>query len=676
MAATASTRRAVTALISSLLLLAAPVAAQQWRGGDSLPLLRRATAQRLTRDTDTLLTAWRARARGVVRMASLIEHGGTSVERVIRADELEVEVYGEAPNRHKQIIVAWRDSSFLPNRIVFHRDHLGIVANDFGGILRLGEGEEVRDVLHPLSPAGLASYQFAEGDTLRISGPGGTVRVVEVQVRPADPALAAVVGTLFIDVDRAALVRFRFTFTPAAYRDPTVEDITVILENTLQERARWLPWQQAIVIRRGQPLLDLPIHTVLRADWTIGEYELGAVHPVGRFLGALVDGLRRPGGDSTWRETLASRMALLPDAEAAIGEAQRAAAEALGGRLLSGLPRTRLLAGGLSELLRVNRVGGVTPMIGVRSHLGAATTIGARLGVGLSDGRLLGGVTVRRPMSSMEWAVGAERRLMDVGDARAGSGVASSLGALLGGGDLGDWTLLERVWLGARRASAHHLLEAELTREWSWSAATRFTPLTGSSRSNPALGLGAATVGRLSVAGRRASGEGWRLRAEAGRGSVVWRRIAVEARGSVALGVGRLGVALEAGAGSRELPGYRDFVLGGQSSLPGVGYRALGGKRMARAEIGWSLPVRITTPPIPNAKYLSLPSRITPLLAAGIAGGDDPDRPWRGTARIQPVAGVRLDLWGPLLRVEAGVSLRSGRVGLSVDAHPDWWPVL
>lgn len=663
-------------MLLSCLLLAAPAAAQQWRSGDSLPLLRRATAQRLTRDSDTLLAAWRARAHGVVRMAALVEHGGKSVERVIRADELEVEVYGEAPNRHKQIIITWRDSSFLPNRILFHRDHLGIVANDFGGILRLGEGEEVRDVLHPLSPAGLASYQFAEGDTLRISGPGGTVRVVEVQVRPVEPALAAVVGTLFIDVDRAALVRFRFTFTPAAYRDPTVEDITVLLENTLQEGARWLPWRQAIVIRRGQPLLDLPIRTVLRADWTIGDYELGVVHPAGRFLGALVDGLRRPGADSTWHEALAQRMVLLPDADAALAEAQRAAAEALGGRLLSGLPRTRLLAGGLSELLRVNRVGGVTPAIGVSRQVGASATIGARIGIGLSDGRLLGGVTLRRPVSSMVWAVGAERRLVDVGDVAAGSGVSSSLATLLDGSDLGDWTLLERAWLGVRAAGAHHSIDAELAREWSWSVATDFTPLTGRARANPSLGVGAAMVGRLSVAGRRASGEGWQLRAEAGRGLVGWQRIAAEARGSVVLGAGRLGVAVEAGAGSRQMPGYRDFVLGGRGSLPGLGFRAMGGQRMIRAEIGWSLPVRVATPPFPNARYLRLPSRITPLLAAGIAGGDDPGRPWRGSARLEPVAGVRLDLWGPLLRVEAGVSLRSGRVGVSVDAHPDWWPVL
>lgn len=606
----------------------------------------------------------------------MIEHGGTSVERVIRAEELEVEVYGEAPNRHKQIIVAWRDSSFLPNQIRYHRDHLGIVANDFGGVLRLGEGEEVRDVMHPLSPAGLTRYEFLEGDTLRITGPAGTLRVVEVLVRPRDPTSAGTVGTLYIDVDRVALVRFRFTFTPAAYRDPTVEDITVTLENALQENTRWLPTQQSIVIRRGQPLLDLPIRTVLRADWIIGDYELGVVHPANRFVGFLVDGLRAPGGDSVWRESLADRLEPLPGAEASIAEAQRAAASALGRRLLNGLPRTRLLAAGVSELLRVTRVGGITPSIGARRQLGAGTTLGLRLGVGTSDWRLLGAGTLSRTRGPSAWTVGAERRLADVGDAPAASGVASSLSTAIDGTDLADWALLERGWLGVRRPLAGAVMELELSREWSWSVATRFTPLSGTAADNPALGVGAATVGRIRLTHRRATGDGWQLSAEAGRGAASWRRAALLLRATTPMRAGRLILSAEGGIGSDSLPGYRQFVLGGRQTLPGVPHRSLGGRRMARVDVGWALPVTVPTPPFPNARHLGLPSTMMPFVAVGIAGGDDARSRWRGRGELESVAGVRLDLWGPLLRVEAGVSLRTGRVGFSVDAHPDWWPVL
>jgi hypothetical protein len=97
---------------------------------------------------------------------------------------------------------------------------------------------------------------------------------------------------------------------------------------------------------------------------------------------------------------------------------------------------------------------------------------------------------------------------------------------------------------------------------------------------------------------------------------------------------------------------------------------------VVRVEAGWAVPVALPTPPLPNARYLDLPSTVMPFLAVGISGGDDARLPWRGTGEIESSAGVRFDLWGPLLRVEAGVSLRSGRFGISVDAHPDWWPVL
>jgi hypothetical protein len=664
------------ALVGALLLQPALLEGQEWHRGDSVAVLQRAATQRLTRDADTLLAAWQARAHGVVRMTSVIEHGGTSVERVIRADELEVEVYGEAPNRHKQIIVAWRDSSFLPNRVRYHRDHLGIVANDFGAVLRLGDGEEVRDVLHPLSPDGLVRYQFAERDTLRIAGPGGTVRVVAVEVRPLDPTAPGAVGTLYLDIDRAALVRFQFTFTPASYRDASVEDITVVLENALQEGTRWLPWRQSIVIRRGEPLLDLPLRTILRADWTLTDYALGVTHAPNRFRGFSVDGLRRTGGDTTWRQSLAERLVPLPDADEAIAEAQRAAMRSLGGKLLDGLPRTRFAAEGVSDLLRVTRVSGVTPMLGVRRQLGGAVTARVRIGVGSANGRLLGGIALTRSLAGATWTIGGERRLADVGDLPSGSGVASSLATAFGGTDLGDWTLLGRAALTVRTRFAGGALEGELAREWSRSVATAFTPLGGTARANPSLGIGAATVLRASYAHRNAAGDGWRAAAEVGAGEEQWQRLSASWRGGLAVGPGRIGAVLDGGAASREVPGYRAFALGGRNTLPGTPYRVLGGRRMARIEVGWTVPATLPMPPLPNTRGLRLASAVTPFVAAGVAGGDDARWPWRAAGRVEPVVGVRLDLWGPLVRIETGMSLRTGRFGVSIDAHPDWWPIL
>ena len=296
----------VQAGVAGCRVLAGRSGAQEWRTGAGIDLIRRAVDHRAARDADTLLAAWQAEAHGVLRYASVLDHGDGPVERVIRADELRVEVYGEAPNRSKQIIVAWRDTTFLPNRLNYHRDHLGIVANDFGATIRLGQGEEVRDVPHPLSDAGLDAYQFAIGDTVVLNGPRGMVRVVAIAVRPSHPDSMGTVGTLYLDLDRAALVRFRFTFTPASYRDPTVEEITVTLENALQQNARWLPWRQSIVIRRGFPLLEMPARTVIRGDWTIENYQLGVHHAADRFTGPYIAGPRVP-NTGTWDTTLGSR---------------------------------------------------------------------------------------------------------------------------------------------------------------------------------------------------------------------------------------------------------------------------------------------------------------------------------------------------------------------------------
>jgi hypothetical protein len=40
------------------------------------------------------------------------------------------------------------------------------------------------------------------------------------------------------------------------------------------------------------------------------------------------------------------------------------------------------------------------------------------------------------------------------------------------------------------------------------------------------------------------------------------------------------------------------------------------------------------------------------------------------------VAGLAVELFMHLLRVEAGVGLRDGAVGLTFDVQPDWWGLL
>ena len=209
-----------------------------------------------------------------------------------------MEVYWQAPDRSKQVISGWRDGAFLPTDIHYHRDHLGIVTNDFGDVIRIGEGDEVRDVPHPLSPAGPDGYDYALGDSLVIRTGTGAIRVRRVEVRPKDFGRPMVVGTLYLDAETAALVRFRFSFTPAAYLDRQLEDISIVLENGRFEGRYWLPYRQDVEIRRRTTWLDFPARGIIRARWEIGDYDLNPALPPSTFTGVPIGGLHAPEPDT------------------------------------------------------------------------------------------------------------------------------------------------------------------------------------------------------------------------------------------------------------------------------------------------------------------------------------------------------------------------------------------
>src|SRR5207245_2310267 len=88
--------------------------------------------------------------------------------------------------------------------------------------------------------------------------PQREVRVVALRVRPKDFTAARIVGTLYLDAETADLVRLAFNFTPRAYLDPQLEDISIVLDNALWETRFWLPYRQEIEIRRRATWLDRP----------------------------------------------------------------------------------------------------------------------------------------------------------------------------------------------------------------------------------------------------------------------------------------------------------------------------------------------------------------------------------------------------------------------------------
>jgi hypothetical protein len=665
---------------------AAPLVAQAWNAPEALALVRRATERRLAAQADSTLTSYRTRAHGFVFFLAQVGEGLTEPPRLVKADELRVEVYWRAPDRSKQVILGWRDGAFLPTDINYHRDHLGIVTNNFGDVIRIGEGDEVRDVPHPLSPGAPTSYDYALGDSLAIRTAAGVTVVREVQVRPRSFARPLVVGTLYLDAATAQLVRFRFSFTPPAYLDPQLEDISIVLENALFEHRYWLPFRQEIEIRRRARWLDFPARGIIRGRWEIEGYDLNLPLSDAVFRGPAIAGLTRPAPrDSSWTEPLSDAVAGMAapvnrqDMDALRVEVERIA----GARALSGLPASRPAAGSVSDLAHVNRVQGLA--------LGFGGVVGLRerrievrpwIGYGTSDHRITGGLETEAGLGATRISLDASRRVRDLSDLPVISPVLNSILAQEGGKDFGDYVLLTGASAGVRhRLSGRTSLRLTVGVEESRSAATRATPATGEYRANPALGSGTWSVAGLEL--ERASGgiavhrdlQG-RLRLEGGTGPVDYLRATAEGRWLTTLGGHELVSRIYVGAATDGLPAYRSFVLGGRGTLLGEPFRAYGGRDVALGQVEWRFEAPV--PAIPLGSFASTGRRMTvaPFVALGVAGRPLAGLPWGASDGVRPVAGVALEWFMRLIRVEAGIGLRTGDFGLTVDINRDWWGLL
>src|SRR5256886_758112 len=303
-------RRPVLAVLAlGVLLRPAPAAAQAWNSDAALALARRAVLRRGGAVADSSLHDYKAQAHGFLFFLGAFGQGLADPPRLVKADQLELEVYWKAPASSKQRVIGWRDQTQLPTDINYHRDHLGIIQNNFGAAMRLGEGDEVRDVPHPLSPAGPAIYDFALGDTTTIMLPEREVRVVTLRVRPKDFGLPRIVGTLYLDAETADLVRMAFNFTPRSYLDAELEDVSIVLDNALWERRYWLPYRQEIEIRRRATWLDVPVRGIIRARWEIDGYVLNLGLANSWFAGDEITFLPKAERDSfPWKEPLGAAL--------------------------------------------------------------------------------------------------------------------------------------------------------------------------------------------------------------------------------------------------------------------------------------------------------------------------------------------------------------------------------
>ncbi len=668
--------------------LAVP-AAQTWNAPAAVDLAQRAIARRTQAAADTALRDYKAQAHGFLFFLGQFGEGLADPPRLVKADQLELEVYWKAPASSKQRVVGWRDRAELPTDINYHRDHLGIVQNNFGAAIRLGEGDEVRDVPHPLSAAGPDLYDYALADSTTITFPQREVRVVALRVRPKDFDAPRIVGTLYVDAATADLVRLAFNFTPRAYLDAQLEDVSIVLDNALWEGRFWLPYRQELEIRRRATWLDVPARGIIHARWDIEGYAFNLGLATSWFQGDEITFLPKAERDSfPWPEPLADAIQTVaePVRQSDLERVRAEVEQIAGRRALTGLKARRLGVRGLSDLVRANRVEGLTLGAGlVWRGGGERRELRVIASYGFSDRRPKGSVAAvdREGRGALEASLFREVR--DVGDERVIAPLLNSFASQEFGADYGDYYLADGARLTYRHGSGvRGEWSAALGRETIRSLAVTAEPANGSFRPNPALGGGETGVDLAQLALRRRS-EGFAVRrdvhyelvAETGRADGGNTYVRVSGTGHLLLPAGatRLLVRALGGVATHALPAHRSFVLGGRGTLLGDDFRRWGGGRMALAHLEWRVPVPFVS--LRLGPYTRTPRQLTvaPYVAAGWADRPVPGTPWVATPGTRVTLGLGLE-WLGVFRLEAGVGAESRRVGFALDVTRDFWGIL
>ncbi|HUF28255.1 MAG TPA: hypothetical protein VMM18_14860 [Gemmatimonadaceae bacterium] len=691
-------KNVLAALLAACMIVGGPAApyagAQEWNDTRTRALVERATERRAQQLADTGLVDYRATARGYLTFLAQLGEGFPDPPKVVKADELALEVYWRSPDLSKQRIVGRRDTLLLPTDIEYHRDHLGIVQNNFPSIIRLGDGDEVRDVPHPLSAAGLREYDFAISDSLSIRLPGRLIEVIQVRVRPRDDRQPRVIGAVYLDRATADVVRMAFNFTRAAYLDRYLEDLAIVLENGLVGARFWLPSRQEIEIRRTGTWLEYPARGIIRGRWEICCYELNQGLEAGIFAGPeIVDAPASVRARFEWSGSIMDslppdvRAARPEDVEQIQAEARRLVrAEALARSRQSALATRRV-----SDIVRVNRVEGLALGTGVSHRLGRG--FGAELSAryGVADEALKGIVGLRyEHAAGLAVRLFAHRTHRQAEDLPEVSLLRNSFAAQEFGS---DWTnpydargVGVELRAGVPGASRWRL---EIGVEEQDPLEVNATPTSGSFgptiaawpiRSTravlgverpPRLGpFGTEVRGSAELRGSLFRGSGMTLDRERAALGRVFAHIEIERP----LGVRRLVfrstvAAVEATDGL--VPPQDMVYLGGPITGPGYGFHTIHGTFGASQRIELRTPVPFV--PIPLGRFGRVPASATlaPYAHASWAAGaaDSPTGP-------RPALGVGLLTLFDVLRFDVARGLCDGRWTFSVDVGREFWGIL
>ncbi len=678
-----------------------------------MTLVDAAIARRAAQLADTGLAGYKANAHGFLTFLAQMGDQLDEPPKVVRTDELAVEVYWRAPNLSKQRIVGRRDTLLLPTDIEYHRDHLAIVQNNFPGIIRLGDGDEVQDVPHPLSAAGRAVYDFATTDSFTIRTIDRTFEVIEVKVRPKDDRKARAVGAVYLDKSNGVVVRMAFSFTRAALKDPQLEDVSVILENGLVAGRFWLPRRQEIEIRRTGSWMDFPVRGIIRGRWEVTDAEVLDPQPAPFYAGPEVVSAPEPqlkaykfnGGIL---QSLPGDVTLSADDD--VRRVQEEARALVRAEALARTQRTVPSARSISEVVRVNRVEGIALGGGITRAFGGGFSATARGRYGFSDHSIKQQLSLGwQEADGAGWTLSGYNDFGQIGDEAEVSRIRNSIAAQEFGADLTDPFGLRGVALtvdlGVRWGNRWRVTGA---REHESSLSVHASPATG--RYAPTTRVAQVDVSRLSLDVTRVSTApilGFTVRSSA---NLTFRVIAGNfasasvnhGRGSVsvhaerALGEDRLVLHTTAAIARTELanravcplvlpasgsltvcldaafPQY-EVAFGGPVTAPGYDYHALRGRAGISQRIEWQ--TTVAKLPVSLGRFGRSTVRVAaaPWVQLTAIDGRPTDRQSRG---FYPSAGIGVISLFDLLRLDVGRGLKNGRWTFSLDVSRDLWPIL
>lgn len=486
-----------TVLFLATIISASTLGAQQtWNDPRTRELVERATERRASQIADTALADYKATAHGYVTFLAQFGEGFPDPPKIVKADELGLEVYWRAPDLSKQRIMGRRDTLLLPTDINYHRDHLGIVQNNFRNIIRIGEGDEVQDVPHPLSATGLEVYDFAIHDSLQIRLGPRVLDVYEVKVRPKDDRQPRAVGAVYIDRETGEVVRMAFSFTRAALIDKDLEDVSVVLENALIEGRFWLPRRQEIEIRRTGSWLDYPARGIIRGRWEICCYEVNKGIPASYFAGPEI--VMAPPAERAQNpfpfvghilDSLPPDVRAVTDAD--VQKVQEEARSLVRAQALARSRNFAFSARHVSDIARFNRVEGLALGSGFLQRVGAGFAVAAAGRYGFSDDQFKGrGALEYRTGAGSSLILAGERQYRDVSDEQETSLVRNTIAAQEFGSDYTDTYDVRDVSLSGSLARLGWRPSFELAYERHEPLVVHARPANGSFESTiPALSL-------------------------------------------------------------------------------------------------------------------------------------------------------------------------------------------